>query len=113
MEFGNYLYEPKKVEGFDFDVYRLKPETGRRGTPQNDMWNNIAVFGDNVTGRAHPEWISESARGRGVRGNNQFNLHWDVLCPTVPEFREEQLDYIEKNSRSNKSAYLLEQLALC
>ena len=44
MEFGNYLFEGKKVAGFDFDVYRLKPETGRRGTPQTDMWNNIAVF---------------------------------------------------------------------
>jgi hypothetical protein len=107
MEFGNYLYEPKKVDGFDFDVYRLKPETGRRGTPQNDMWNNIAVFGDNVTGRAHPEWISESARGRGVRGNNQFNLHWDVLCPTVPEFREEQLDYIEKTVEATNQPIFL------
>ena len=94
MEFGNYLFEAKKVDGFDFDVYRLKPETGRRGTPQTDMWNNIAVFGDNVSGRAHPEWVSESARGRAVRGNNQYNLHRDVLCPTVPEFREEQLNYI-------------------
>ena len=36
MEFGNYLFEAKKVKGFDFDVYRLKPETGRRGTPHGD-----------------------------------------------------------------------------
>ena len=55
MEFGNYLFEAKKVKGFDFDVYRLTPETRRRGTPQKGMWNNIAVFGDNVSGRAHPE----------------------------------------------------------
>jgi hypothetical protein len=70
MKFGSYLYEAKKVEGFNFDVYRLKPETGRLGIPQTDMWNNIACFGDNVTAREHPDWVSESKLGLAARGNN-------------------------------------------
>lgn len=107
MKFGSYLYEPETVEGFDFNVYRLKPETGRRGEPQSDMWNNIAVFGDDVSARAHPEWISQSELGPAARGNDNYNLHWDVLCPTVQEFREEQLDYIEETVEETNQPILL------
>jgi len=60
LKFGIFVDEPKKIEGFDFDVYRLKPETGRLGTPQTDMYSNIACFGDNVTAREHPDRISVS-----------------------------------------------------
>ncbi len=107
MKFGSYLYEAKKVEGFDFDVYRLKPETGRRGTPQTHMWNNIACFGDSVSAREHPEWVSESKLGLAVRGNNNYNLHWDILCPTVPEFREYILNYIEETVEQTKQPIFL------
>ena len=107
MKFGSYLYEAKKVVGFDFDVYRLKPETGRLGIPQTDMWNNIACFGDNVTAREHPDWISESKLGLAARGNNNYNLHWDILCPTVPEFREHILNYIEETAEQTKQPIFL------
>ena len=107
MKFGSYLYEAKKVEGFNFDVYRLKPETGRLGIPQTDMWNNIACFGDNVTAREHPDWISESKLGLAIRGNNNYNLHWDILCPTVPEFREHILNYIEETAEQTKQPIFL------
>lgn len=110
MKFGTYLYEPKKVEGFDFDIYRLKPETGRLGTPQTDMYNNIACFGDNVTAREHPDWISQSKLGPAMRGNNNYNLHWDILCPTVKEYREYILNYIEETAKQTNQPILLNSI---
>jgi hypothetical protein len=95
MKFGTYMFEAKKVPGFDFDVFRVKPEVGRRMPPQPDMYSNIAIFGDNVTARNHPDWISQSPLGPAWRTNNNFNVRWDILCATQPEHRAEQLDYIE------------------
>jgi len=60
MKFGTYMFEAKKVPGFDFDLFRVKPEVGRRMPPKADMYSNIAIFGDNVTARIHPDWISQS-----------------------------------------------------
>jgi len=99
MKFGTYLFEPKKVPGFDFDMFRVKPEVGRRLPPQPDMYSNIAIFGDNVTARAHPDWISQSPLGPAWRTNDNFNVRWDILCATQPEHRAEQLDYIEDAAR--------------
>lgn len=110
MKFGTYLYEPKKAEGFDFDVYRLKPETGRLGTPQTDMYNNIACFGDNVTVREHPDWVSVSKLGPAKRGNNNYNFHWDILCPTVEEYREYILNYIEETAEQTNQPILLNSI---
>ena len=58
MKFGTYMFEAKKVPGFDYDLFRVKPEVGRRMPPKADMHSNIAIFGDNVTARIHPDWIS-------------------------------------------------------
>ena len=99
MKFGTYLFEPKKVPGFDFHVFRVKPEVGRRMPPQPDMYSNIAIFGDNVTARNHPDWISQSPLGPAWRTNDNFNVRWDILCATQPEHRAEQLDYIEDAAR--------------
>ena len=106
MKFGTYLFEAKKVPGFDFDVFRVKPEVGRRLPPQPDMYSNIAIFGDNVTARAHPDWISQSPLGPAWRTNNNFNVRWEVLCATQPEHREEQLDYIEDVARHSPGIWL-------
>ncbi len=57
MKFGTYMFEAKKVPGFDYDLFRVKPEVGRRMPPKADMHSNIAIFGDNVTARIHPDWI--------------------------------------------------------
>ena len=59
------------------------------------MHSNIAIFGDNVTARNHPDWISQSDLGPAWRTNDNFNVRWDILCATQPEHRAEQLDYIE------------------
>ncbi len=99
MKFGTYVFEPKKAEGFDFHLFRVKPEVGRRLPPVADMYSNIAIFGDNVTARNHPDWISQSPLGPAWRTNDNFNVRWDILCATQPEHRAEQLDYIEDVAR--------------
>jgi hypothetical protein len=106
MKFGTMTFQPSKPAGFDFHVYRVKPETGLRLTPQRDMASNIAVFADTATGQTHPDWISQSPLGPAKFGNNNFNIYWSVLCPTQPEYREDQLRYIKEVDRQSSGVWL-------
>jgi hypothetical protein len=106
MKFGTMTFQPDKPQGFDFHVYRVKPETGLRLQPQPDMASNIAVFADTATGQAHPDWISQSPLGPAKFGNNNFNIYWSVLCPNQPEYREDQLRYIKEVDRQSKGIWL-------
>jgi len=106
MKFGTYMFEAKKVPGFDFDLFRTKPEVGRRLPPKADMYSNVAIFGDNVTARLHPDWISQSDLGPAWRTNDNFNVRWEVLCATQPEHRAEQLDYMEDVARKSQGVWL-------
>jgi len=106
MKFGTFLFEPEKVPGFDFDLLRVKPEVGRRQQPRHDMYSNIAIFGDNVTARLHPEWVSQSEHGPALRTNDRYNFRWDILCPTVTEYREEMLKYIAEVDRASQGIWL-------
>ena len=106
MKFGTYMFEGKKVPGFDFDLFRVKPEVGRRMPPKADMYSNIAIFGDNVTARIHPDWISQSDLGPAWRTNDNYNVRWEVLCATQPVHRAEQLDYMEDVARKSQGIWL-------
>jgi hypothetical protein len=106
MKFGTYMFEAKKVPGFDFDLFRVKPEVGRRMPPKADMYSNIAIFGDNVTARIHPDWISQSDLGPAWRTNDNYNVRWEVLCATQPEHRAEQLVYMEDVARKSQGIWL-------
>jgi hypothetical protein len=106
VKFGTYVFEPKKAEGFDFHLFRVKPEVGRRLPPVSDMYSNVAIFGDNVTARNHPDWISQSPLGPSWRTNDNFNVRWDILCHTQPEHRAEQLDYIEDVAKHSPGVWL-------
>jgi hypothetical protein len=106
MKFGTYMFEAKKVPGFDFDLFRTKPEVGRRMPPKADMHSNVAIFGDNVAARLHPDWISQSDLGPAWRTNDNFNVRWEVLCQTQPEHRAEQLDYMEDTARKSQGVWL-------
>ena len=72
---------------------------GTRITPQSDMGSNIAIFGDNVAARNHPDWLSQSPLGPAKIGNNNYNIYWNIICATQPEHRTEQLAYIEDVDR--------------
>ena len=106
MKFGTYVFEPKKAEGFDFHLFRVKPEVGRRMSPVKDMYSNVAIFGDNVAARNHPDWISQSALGPAWRTNDNYNVRWDILCHTQPDHRAEQLDYMEDVSKHSPGVWL-------
>jgi hypothetical protein len=106
MKFGTYMFEAKKVPGFDFDLFRTKPEVGRRLPPKADMYSNVAIFGDNVAARLHPDWISQSDLGPAWRTNDNYNVRWEVLCQTQPEHRAEQLDYMEDTARKSQGVWL-------
>ena len=109
MKLGTYTFQPEKVKGFDFHVLRVKPETGVRLTPAQDMYSNIAVFADNVAVRNHPDWISQSPLGPAKMGNNKFNIYWDIVCATQPEHRSEELNYIAEVDAHSKGVWLNSQ----
>ena len=109
LRFGAYVYEPEKAQGFDFHVLRVKQETGKRITPRQDMYSNIAVFADNVAARNNKNWISQSLLGPAKFGNYKYNIYWDVVCATQPEHREEQLKYIEEVDRQSLGIWLNSQ----
>jgi hypothetical protein len=74
--------------------------------PKADMYSNIAIFGDNVTARIHPDWISQSDLGPAWRTNDNYNVRWEVLCATQPEHRAEQLVYMEDVARKSQGIWL-------
>jgi hypothetical protein len=109
MKLGAYTFQPEKAKGFDFHVLRVKPETGVRLTPVQDMYSNVAVFADNVALRSHPDWVSQSALGPAKMGNNNFNFHYGMVCATQPEHRSEQLEYIADVDRRSQGVWLNSQ----
>ena len=72
---------------------------GTRIPPQEDMCSNVAVFGDNVAIREHPDWLSQSSLGPAKIGNNNYNIYWNIVCATQPEHRAEQLSYMQDVDR--------------
>ncbi len=109
MKFGSFTFQPQKPNGFDFHVFRVKPETGVRLPPRQDMYSNIAVFADTLTVQNHPDWVSQSPLGPAKFGNNNFNIYWSVVCATHPEYREEQLKYIAEVDRQSPGVWLNSQ----
>ena len=109
MKFGTYVYKRERTAGFDFHVLRVKLETGDRIPPEQEMYSNIAVFADTAITREHPDWISQSPFGPARIGNNNFNIYWNVVCATQPDYRAEQLDYIEDVDRHSPGVWLNSQ----
>ena len=105
LKFGTFTLEPKKAEGFDFHVLRVKTELGTRITSQPDMCSNVAVFGDNIAIRNHPDWLSQSPMGPAKMGNNNYNIYWNIVCATQPQHRAEQLDYMEDVDRHSMGVW--------
>lgn len=109
MKLGSLIFQAQKPKGLDFHVYRVKPETGLRLQPVEDMYSNIAVFADTQTGKDNSDWISQSPLGLAKFGNNNFNFYWSVLCFTQPDYREDQLHYIAEVDRKSKGIWLNSQ----
>ncbi len=105
MKFGTFTLEPKKAEGFDFGLLRVKTEMGTRIAPKLDMFSNVAVFGDNVAIRNHPDWLSQSPLGPAKIGNNNYNIYWNIVCATQREHQEEQLAYMADVDRHSMGVW--------
>jgi hypothetical protein len=102
LKFGIFIYEPKTVEGFDFQFYRIKSESGIIGTPNEKMYTNVACFGDNYTVSQHPDWVSISKDGPALRTNKKYNFRWDILCPTNKEYLSYILNLIGDVSQKSQ-----------
>jgi len=79
MKFGTLTFQPHKPAGFDFHVYRVKPETGLRLHPQR-TWLVTSPYSlthklDKTT-RLDFTVTTWTAKF----GNNNFNFYWSVLC---------------------------------
>jgi hypothetical protein len=109
LKLGTFTFKPEKARGFNFHVLRVKPETGLRLPPVQDMYSNIAVFADNAAIRNHPDWISQSMLGPAKTGNNNYNIYWDVVCATQPEHRAEQLSYATNLDKQSQGVWLNSQ----
>ncbi len=101
MKFGTFTLEPKKTEGFDFGLLRVKTELGTRIAPASDLYSNVAVFGDNAAIQAHPDWLSQSVLGPAKMGNLNYNIYWNIVCATQPEHQAEQISYMAEIDRQS------------
>ncbi len=86
-------------------MLRVKTEMGTRIAPKLDMFSNVAVFGDNVAIRNHPDWLSQSPLGPAKIGNNNYNIYWNIVCATQREHQEEQLAYMADVDRHSMGVW--------
>ncbi len=95
MEIGIVSYEPKKVRGFDIQIYYAKRADGSIFPPAKDMYNDITCFCDAKTIRNNPNLVAISEDGPALRRNRKVNMPWDYLCPTEEGYRENLLGLIK------------------
>ncbi len=101
------MFEAKKVPGFDFDLFRVKPEVGRRMPPKADMYSNIAIFGDNVTARLTQTGFQPIRPWSSMENQRQLTTYAGKSSATTqPEHRAEQLDYMEDVARKSQGVWL-------
>ena len=95
MKVGLVTYTPEKVEGFDLQVYYVKSADGQAHPAAARMQNDVTCFCDAKTIRDDPSIVAISKNGPALRKNRRFNLPFDFVCPTNPEYRGKILSYIE------------------
>ncbi len=99
MKIGLVTYTPEKVEGFELHVYYSKWADGQTFPPARDMQNDVTCFCDAKAIREDPSIASISRHGAALRKNRRFNLPFDYVCPSNPEYRKKILDYIDGLSK--------------
>jgi hypothetical protein len=99
MKIGLVTYTPEKVEGFDLHVYYSKWADGQVFPAAKGMQNDVTVFCDAKAIREDPSIVAVSKTGPALRRNRKFNLAFDFVCPTHPQYRAKVLDYIESLSK--------------
>ena len=95
MKMGLVTYTPEKVDGFDLQVYYVKSADGQTHPAATGMQNDVTCFCDAKAIRDDPSIVAISKNGPALRKNRRFNLPFDFVCITNPEYRRKVLDYIE------------------
>jgi len=95
MRVGLVTYTPEEVEGFDLHVYYSKWTDGQVFPAAKGMQNDVTVFCDAKAIREDPGLVAVSNTGPALRRNRAFNLAFDFVCPTHPQYRAKAIDYIE------------------
>jgi hypothetical protein len=95
MKVGLVTYTTEKVKGFDLHVYYSKWADGQVFTAAKGMQNDVTAFCDAKAIREDPSIVALSSAGPALRRNRKFNLPFDYVCPTNPQYRAKVLDYIE------------------
>ncbi len=95
MKVGLVTYAPEKVKGFDLHVYYSKWADGQIFPAAKGMQNDVTVFCDAKAIRENPSIVAISNSGQALRKNRRFNLPFDYVCPTNPQYRTKVLDYID------------------
>ena len=101
MKIGLVTYTPQKVEGFDLHVYYSKWADGQVFPAAKGMQNDVTVFCDAKAIREDPSIAAVSNSGPALRRNRQWNLPFDYVCPTNPQYQAKVFDYIESLSKEN------------
>ena len=110
MKMGVLTSHPEPIEGFDKTFYCVKGCTGRVKKPADKCYNIISCFGDNVTGRKKPEWIAISKNGKANRKNKNHRFLWDIICPSVEEYKTQVLDLVSETIQADVTGIHLESI---
>ena len=100
MKIGLVTYVPEKVAGFDPHVYYSKWADGQAHPAAEGMQNDVTCFCDAKAIRDDPTIMAMSKDGPALRRNRRFNLPFDYVCPTNPEYQKKILDYVESLGKS-------------
>jgi hypothetical protein len=100
VKIGLVTYIPEKIDGFDPHVYYSKWADGQAHPAAEGIQNDVTCFCDAKAIRDNPTIVAMSKDGPALRRNRRFNLPFDYVCPTNPEYRKKLLDYVEKLGKS-------------
>jgi hypothetical protein len=95
VEIGLVTFVPEKVDGFNPHVYYSKWADGQTHPAAEGIQNDVTCFCDAKAIRDDPKIAAVSKDGPALRRNRRFNLPFDYVCPTNPEYLEKLLRYIE------------------
>jgi hypothetical protein len=101
MKIGLVTLAPEKVEGYQLHVYYCKMADGQKFPAGKGMQNDATCFCDAQAVREDPSIVAVSPKGAALRKNRYFNLPFDYVCPTNPEYRTKIFDYVTSLSKEN------------
>ncbi len=99
MKVGLVTLVPEKVAGYGMHVFYSKWADGQVFPPAKHMQNDVTCFCDARAIREDPSIAAVSKDGAALRKNRKFNLPFDYVCPTNPQYRAKVLSYIESLSK--------------